>query len=148
MLLADMGLEDWDISIFGTDLSENVLEKARAAKYSQLEINRGLPVTMLVKHFVRESLLWELKPALRQMARFQTLDLRTTSRSIGPFDVILCRNVLIYFDVQTKLQIVNQIRTTLNPGGYLFLGASEVGLALGSNFSRLCTDDATYYQAV
>ena len=147
MLLADMGLLDWDISIFGTDLSENVLEKAREGKYSQLEINRGLPVTMLVKHFTRQSLLWELKPALRKVARFQTLDLRNTNRTIGPFDVIMCRNVLIYFELQTKLQIVDQIRTTMNPGGYFFLGASEVGLSVGPKFNRLCTNDATYYQA-
>jgi chemotaxis protein methyltransferase CheR len=147
MLLADMGLADWDISITGTDLAESVLEKAREGKYSQLEVNRGLPVTMLVKHFTRNQLLWELKPALRKMVRFQALDLRNIGRGLGPFDIIWCRNVLIYFDVDTKRQIVDQIRTTLNPGGYFFLGSSEVGLTLGTKFTRLNTNDATYYQA-
>jgi chemotaxis protein methyltransferase CheR len=147
MLLAEMGLQDWNISIVGTDLAENVLEKAREGKYSQLEVNRGLPATMLVKHFTRQQLVWEVKPALRKMARFQPLDLRHVSRDLGPFDVILCRNVLIYFDVDTKRQIVDQIRTTLQPGGFFFLGASEVGLTLGPKFLRLNTNDATYYQA-
>lgn len=148
MLLAEMGLQDWDVSIVGTDLAENVLEKARNARYSQLEVNRGLPVTMLVKYFTRQQLSWELKPALRKMVRFQALDLRYVSRDLGPFDVILCRNVLIYFDVETKRQIVDQIRETLNPGGYFFLGASEVGLSVGAKFTRRCTDDATYYRAI
>jgi chemotaxis protein methyltransferase CheR len=147
MLLAEMGLQDWNISIVGTDLAESVLEKAREGKYSQLEVNRGLPVTMLVKYFARQQLLWELKPTLRKMVSFQTLDLRNI-RGIGPFDIVLCRNVLIYFDVETKRQIVDQIRTNLNPGGYFFLGASEVGLSVGPRLTRLCTNDATYYQAV
>ena len=123
MLLAEMGLQDWTISIVGTDLAESVLEKAREGKYSQLEVNRGLPVTMLVKYFARQQLLWELKPVLRKMVSFQTLDLRNI-RGIGPFDIVLCRNVLIYFDVETKRQIVDQIRTNLSQGGYFFLGAS------------------------
>jgi chemotaxis protein methyltransferase CheR len=147
MLLAEMGLQDWTISIVGTDLAESVLEKAREGKYSQLEVNRGLPVTMLVKYFARQQLLWELKPVLRKMVSFQTLDLRNI-RGIGPFDIVLCRNVLIYFDVETKRQIVDQIRTNLSQGGYFFLGASEVGLSVGPRFARLCTNDATYYQAV
>jgi chemotaxis protein methyltransferase CheR len=148
MLLAEMGLQDWDITIVGTDLAENVLEKARAGLYTQLEINRGLPVTMLVKYFTRRKLLWELKPEIREMVRFQTLDLRTVDRAIGPFDIVLCRNVLIYFDLDTKRQIVDQIRTTLHPSGYFFLGASEVGLSVGPKFTRLCTNEATYYRAL
>lgn len=148
MLLAEMGLEDWDISIIGTDLAENVLDKAREAQYSQLEVNRGLPVTMLVKYFTRQKLLWELRPALKKMVRFQALDLRDVSRRIGSFDVILCRNVLIYFDMSTKMQIVDQLRDTLNLGGYFFLGASEVGLSVGPKFTRLSTNEATYYRAV
>jgi chemotaxis protein methyltransferase CheR len=148
MLLADMGLHDWNITIVGTDLAENVLERAREAHYSQLEVNRGLPVAMLVKNFTRQKLVWELKPNLRKMVRFQALDLRNANRVMGPFDVVLCRNVLIYFDVDTKRQIVDQVRTTLNPGGYFFLGASEVGLSLGPRFARLSTNEATYYQAV
>jgi chemotaxis protein methyltransferase CheR len=148
MLLTEMGLQDWDLNIVGTDLAENVLEKAREGKYSQLEINRGLPVTMLVKHFTRQQLLWELKPAMRKMVRFQALDLRNINNSIGPFDIVLCRNVLIYFDVDTKRQIVDQIRTIINPGGHFFLGASEVGLSVGPRFARLCSNEATYYQAV
>jgi chemotaxis protein methyltransferase CheR len=147
MLLAEMGLQDWEVSITGTDLAENVLEKAREGKYSQLEVNRGLPATLLVKYFTRNQLVWEVKPNLRRLVKFQALDLRNIGRGLGPFDIILCRNVLIYFDVDTKRQIIDQIRTTLNPGGYFFLGASEVGLTLGPKFTRLCTNDATYYQA-
>ncbi len=145
MLVSEMGLENWDLSIFGTDLAENVLDKAREGKYSQLEVNRGLPVTMLVKHFTRQHLLWELKPTVRKIVRFQQLDLRNI-RNIGPFDIVLCRNVLIYFDVETKHQIVEQIRSVLNPNGYFFLGASEVGLSVGPKFNRVCSNDATYYQ--
>lgn len=147
MLLTEMGLSDWHISIVGTDLAESVLEKAREGQYSQLEVNRGLPVTMLVKHFTRQNLMWELKPELRRMVCFQKLDLRNIEKAMGPFDVILCRNVLIYFDVRTKRQILDQIRDKLNPKGYFFLGASEVGLSVGTKFARLCTNNATYYRA-
>ena len=146
MLLCELGLEDWNITIVGTDLAENVLEKARAGRYSHLEVNRGLPVTMLVKYFTRQQIQWQLKPELTRMVRFQPLDLRNI-RGIGPFDIALCRNVLIYFDVDTKKQIVDQIRNTLNPNGYFFLGASEVGLSVGPRFDKRCTDEATYFQA-
>jgi chemotaxis protein methyltransferase CheR len=148
MLLAGMGLQEGDVTIVGTDLAENVLEKAREGKYSQLEVNRGLPAALLLKYFTRHQSLWQIKPAVRKMVRFHALDLRNIGHALGPFDVILCRNVLIYFGVDTKRQIVDQIRTVLHPGGHFFLGASEIGLDVGPGFARVSSNDATYYRAV
>lgn len=148
MLLSEVAPPDWSLSVVGTDLSENVLGRARQGKYTQLEVNRGLPPAMLAKYFKRRNLLWEVRPAISDIVRFQSLDLRKTGSTMGPFDVVLCRNVLIYFEISTKLQIVDLIRATIAPNGFLLLGASDVGLPLGSRFKRLCARDVTYYQAV
>jgi chemotaxis protein methyltransferase CheR len=148
IVLAEMGLSGWRIDLLGTDLSETVLARARAAQYSQLEVNRGLPVTMLVKYFTRDGAIWELKPELRRMAQFQMLDLRMTDSTIGSFDIVFCRNVLIYFDMETKRQIVSRIRSVMQPGGYLFLGATEVSIPVGPGFTRVTAQEAMFYQAV
>ena len=148
MLLLEMGLQHWDVKILGTDLSSNMLKRAAAASYSQLEVNRGLPASLLVKYFKQSGPTWELKPQVTKLASFQPLDLRAGMRGLGPFDIVFCRNVLIYFDLETKLRVAEQLRSTLSPGGYLFLGASEVNLPVGSRFARQALPGATFYKAV
>jgi chemotaxis protein methyltransferase CheR len=147
MLLLEMGLGYWDISILGTDLSTGVLQRARAGKYLQIEVNRGLPAQFLVKYFKREDLEWQLKDEVLRMVRFEQDDLRRGTSAMGPFDLVFCRNVLIYFDVDTKRNILGRIRQCLTPGGHLLLGGSETTLNLDDQFIRRPVGTAMLYQA-
>ncbi len=104
MLLLENGLSDWNIQILGTDFSSQVVERARSGKYQQIEVNRGLPAALLVKYFRRSGVDWQLSEQVRRMARFETIDLRKSMRALGPFDLVFCRNVMIYFDAETKKQ--------------------------------------------
>lgn len=148
MMLLEMGLRDWRIRILGTDLSEQVLERARKAKYMQIEVNRGLPASYLVKYFTRQGLEWQLKDVARNMVEFQQLDLRNSLRTMGPFDVVFCRNVLIYFDVPTKKKLLEEIRSTIHNGGYLLLGGAESTFGLSDRFERITIGQASLYRAV
>jgi chemotaxis protein methyltransferase CheR len=123
MMLLEEGLGDWDVQILGTDFSSQVVDRARAAKFQQIEVNRGLPASLLVKYFKRSHMEWQLADAVRRMVRFDTIDLRKSMRALGPFDVVFCRNVLIYFDGDTKQKILEELHGTLFRGGWLFLGA-------------------------
>jgi chemotaxis protein methyltransferase CheR len=146
MLLLEMGLGNWNISIVGTDLSDATVQKARAGKYLQIEVNRGLPAALLVKYFKREGLEWQLKDEVRRMVRFEQGDLRRDTQAMGPFDLVFCRNVLIYFDVETKRKILARIRRSLLPGGHLLLGGSETTLNLDDRFARRQVGTAMLYQ--
>jgi len=146
MMLLDMGLGDWRIDILGTDLSTNVLQRAQAAKYMQIEVNRGLPVAYLVKYFTRAGLDWQLKDEVRRMVRFAPIDLRQSMRVLGPFDVVFCRNVLIYFDIESKRKILGELRETLFRGGHLLLGGSETTLNLDDRFERRIVGQAVLYR--
>lgn len=147
MLLLEMGLEGWNIQILGTDLSEQILARAREGRYMQIEVNRGLPATSLVKYFDRRGLDWQLKERVRRMVTFEQFDLRKSMRTKGPFDVIFCRNVLIYFDAETKKQILRELRSALFPGGHLVLGGAESTLNLDNEFKRLPVGRTVFYQA-
>lgn len=147
IMLREMGLGDWNLNIVGTDLADNILERARAGRYMQIEVNRGLPASMLVKYFTRVGLDWQLKDEIRRMVRFERLDLRQGGRMMGPFDVVFCRNVLIYFDIETRRQILRQIRSTLVRGGYLLLGGAETTFNVDDQFVRKMIGQAVLYQA-
>jgi chemotaxis protein methyltransferase CheR len=142
----ELGLADWNVEIVGTDLSNPILERARSAKYLQIEMNRGLPAALLVKHFQRAGLDWQLKENVRRMARFSIFDLRQNMGSLGYFDLVLCRNVLIYFDMETRKRIIAGIRGQLFPGGYLILGASETTFNLDTSFQRKTLGGSVVYQ--
>lgn len=146
MMLLEMGLKDWHIQILGTDLNESILERARAGRYLQIEVNRGLPVSYLLKYFQRAGLDWQLKDEVRRMVHWQQFDLRGNMRTKGPFDVIFCRNVLIYFDTDTKRQILGGLAGSLFKGGHLMLGGAESALNLGDHFKRVEIGTATAYQ--
>jgi chemotaxis protein methyltransferase CheR len=147
MMLLEMGLGSWRIKIQGTDLSTQMAERARTGKYLQIEVNRGLPVGYLVKYFTRTGLEWQLKDEVRRMVEFSTFDLRESMSARGPFDVVFCRNVLIYFDVESKRKILNEIHGTLFRGGYLLLGGSETTLNLTNRFERRILGQTVLYQA-
>ncbi len=146
MTLLDLGYRDWNIQITGTDLSSQILDRATAGRYLQIEVNRGLPASLLVKYFQRAGLDWQIKDEVRRMTRFTPLDLRQSFRSLGTFDLILCRNVLIYFDMATRKSILGALRGALVPGGYLLLGASETTFNLDDSFLRKSIRNSTVYQ--
>ena len=147
MLLLEEGLRDWDIQILGTDFSAKVVERAQAANYQQIEVNRGLPAALLIKHFHCSGLQWQLSEAVRRMARFETIDLRKSMRTLGPFDLVFCRNVMIYFDNETKRNIMKEIHSTLFRGGWLLLGGAESAFGLDEWFERKTVGNVTVYVA-
>ena len=146
MMLCEMGLQDWNIEILGTDLNEKMVERARHGAFAQIEVNRGLPATHLVKYFERHDLEWRVKPILRKMCRFERFDLRHSMRMISNCDFVFCRNVLIYFDMDTKRQILAEIARIMAPGGYLLLGAAETTMNLSEAFERQAIDGASFYK--
>jgi chemotaxis protein methyltransferase CheR len=135
MLLKGMGtaLAGWRVEIVATDISQEVLEKSKSGMYSQFEVQRGLPIQMLVKYFDQVGEFWQLKPEVRSMVQFRELNLLKDFSHLGKFDVIFCRNVLIYFDQATKIDVFNRLLKANESDGYLFLGAAEtvVGLTNG-----------------
>ena len=147
MLLLESGFTDWNVQILGTDFSSAVLDRARTAKYQQIEVNRGLPANLLVKHFRRAGVEWQLSDPVRQLARFETIDLRKSMRALGPFDLVFCRNVMIYFDAETKKQIVKEIHGTLFRGGWLLLGGAETAFGAEEWFDKKTIGGATVYVA-
>jgi chemotaxis protein methyltransferase CheR len=121
--------------IVGTDLADKVVDRARSGVYSQFEIQRGLPINMLMKYFTqRPNNNWEINDALKSMVKFSTGNLLTSYAAMGKFDIIFCRNVLIYFDEKTKSEIIDRMSAILNPPGYLFLGGSETTHGLSTKF--------------
>lgn len=137
MILKDMSaaLNGWRVEIVATDLSQEVLEKSKAGIFSQFEVQRGLPIQLLVKHFTQAGEMWQLSPEIRAMVQFRQLNLLHDFSHLGAFDVIFCRNVLIYFDQETKTGVFNRLARVIEPDGFLVLGAAEtvVGLSTGFN---------------
>ena len=118
-------LAGWRIEIVATDLSQEVLEKSKAGLYSQFEVQRGLPIQLLVKYFTQLGELWQLSADIRGMVQHRQLNLLQDFSHLGKFDVIFCRNVLIYFDQETKSAIFERMSKMLEADGTLFLGAAE-----------------------
>jgi chemotaxis protein methyltransferase CheR len=148
MLLQERGLKGRTVNILGTDISEQILVTAREAKYVQFEVNRGLPAMYLVKYFQREGLDWRLKQELRDMVKFRRFDLRQPMSGLGRFHIIFCRNVLIYFDPETKTKILKQLATVLEPGGYLVLGGAESIMNLQERFERIADVTTAIYRKI
>ncbi len=121
-------------SILATDISDKVLEKAKTGLYSQFEVQRGLPVQLMVKYFEKANDLWRIDPRLQQHITFRKFNLLENFRGLGQFDVVFCRNVLIYFDQATKTDILNRLAQSIAPDGFLFLGAAETVMGLSDAF--------------
>jgi chemotaxis protein methyltransferase CheR len=124
----------WRIDILATDLSGEVLEKARLGLYSQFEVQRGLPIQLLIKHFAQVGELWQIAPELRAKVKYRQFNLLSEFTQLGLFDVIFCRNVLIYFDQQTKIDVLNRMARATSSDGYLVLGAAETVVGLVDSF--------------
>jgi chemotaxis protein methyltransferase CheR len=129
-----MKWQNWKIEIIGTDICTQVLEKAKAGTYSQFEVQRGLPIQMLIKYFTQEGDTWQLNNDIRNMVTFRSFNLLNNFIGLGSFDVIYCRNVLIYFDQNTKKQVLERMRKVLSDDGTLFLGAAETVLGITDAF--------------
>lgn len=130
-------LAGWHIDLRATDLSESILEDARQGRFNQVEINRGLPTPLLLKYFRREGMSWRLDERIRQMVRFEQLNLTRPWPTLPYMDVIFLRNVLIYFDVQTKQAILERALGLLKPDGYLFLGGCETAMFVHDGWEAL-----------
>jgi len=127
---AEAQLTGWRTDIMATDISREILVRAREGTYSQFEVQRGLAIQLLVKYFSKEGEHWRISPHLRNMVRFQEFNLLDDFAPLGTFDVVFCRNVLIYFDLETKKQVLEKIARMLPPDGVVFLGSSETVLGL------------------
>jgi chemotaxis protein methyltransferase CheR len=130
-------LVGWRVEIVATDLSLDVLEKATAGVYSQFEVQRGLPVQLLIKHFAQKGETWQLSPEIRAMVQFRPFNLLNDFAGLGGFDVVFCRNVLIYFDQPTKIDILHRIARLMPADGFLVLGAAETVVGLTEAFKPL-----------
>jgi len=136
MLLKEMGaaLSGWRVEIVATDLSQGVLEKSRAALFSQFEVQRGLPIQLLVKYFAQVGEMWQLNADVRAMVSHRQLNLLQDFSHLGSFDVIFCRNVLIYFDQDTKIGIFERLARVVEPDGFMVLGAAESVVGISDAF--------------
>ena len=146
MCLKEMSaaLSGWRVEIIATDLSQEVLEKSKSGLYSQFEVQRGLPIQFLVKYFKQTGELWQINPEIRAMVQHRQLNLLHDFSQLGTFDVIFCRNVLIYFDQETKINIFGRLAKAMEPDGFLVLGAAETVVGLTDVFKPLAERRGLY----
>lgn len=133
----------WSVDILATDISSEMLERTKQGSYSQLEINRGLPAPMMVKHFTKVGTHWQVSDQLRSMVRVQKFNLAAPFPPLPSFDVVFMRNVLIYFDTPTKRSILQRTQRVLNPQGYLVLGGAETTLGIDDQWERVAAGRTT-----
>jgi len=139
-------LRDWNIQILGTDLSPTVLAQARQGIYSQLEVNRGLPAPLLIKYFTKADTKWALRDDVKKLVEFRQMNLIKPWPIMPMFDVVFIRNVMIYFDVESKKTILKRVRQCLQPQGFLFLGTAETTINLDPELAPTTLGKATVYQ--
>lgn len=126
----------WQVEIVATDIAPSMLERVRQGRYSQLEVGRGLPAPMVVRHFQRVGPHWQVSEQLRSMVRVQHLNLAAPFPALPQFDVVFMRNVLIYFDLPTKQAVLQRVRNVMSPDGFLFLGGAETTLGVDETWHR------------
>ncbi len=139
MALKEMArdLSGWRIELLATDISNEVLEKARQGLYSQFEVQRGLPIQLLIKHFVQVGESWQIAPEIRAMVKYRQLNLLADFSHLGTFDLVFCRNILIYFDQATKIDLLNRLAKIVAGDGFLVLGAAETVVGLTDSFKTI-----------
>ena len=130
-------LAGWKVEIVATDISHEVLAKAKAGIYNQFEVQRGLPIQSLVKFFAQVGETWQIAPEIRGMVQFRQLNLLNDFAGLGTFDLVFCRNVLIYFDQDTKVDVLNRLARQMPPDGFLILGAAETVVGLTDAFKPM-----------
>lgn len=127
----------WQTEIIATDISDEILEKASSGEYTQFEVQRGLPVQLLVKYFEQKEDNWVVKDDIRKMIKYQNFNLLNDMSGLGMFDIILCRNVLIYFDEETKGDVLARMSERMPSDGFLFLGGAETVLGISDKFEPM-----------
>jgi chemotaxis protein methyltransferase CheR len=130
-------LAGWRVEIVGTDISHDALERAKSGLYTQFEVQRGLPIQLLVKYFKQQGDKWQIAPEIRSAVQYRSFNLLTEFASLGGFDVIFCRNVLIYFDQKTKGAILDRMAKLLPADGLLYLGGAETVLGVTERFQPM-----------
>jgi len=146
MALGEQMPAGWTYEIVATDISTEMLDRAQAGLFSQLEVNRGLPAAMLVRHFERDGANWRVSPALQKPITFKRLNLAAPLPPMPHFDVVFLRNVLIYFDVETKRAVLNRVSNLLRPDGWLFLGSAETTIGIDDRFERVPAGRTSAYR--
>lgn len=149
MILKEAGApwSGWSLDILGTDISKDILAQASEGAYSQFEVQRGLPIQLLMAYFTQDGNRWLISDEIKKMVRYQYLNLLDSLMSIGSVDVIFCRNVLIYFDEATKSDIFARLAKQLKPDGFLFLGGAETVLGLSDDFKPVPNSRGLYARA-
>ena len=137
----------WNVDILATDLSTEILAKAQAGLYSQFEVQRGLPIQLLVKYFKQAGDRWQIDSAIREMVRYRPFNLLDDLSGLGQFDVIFCRNVLIYFDQPTKQMVLERMARQLAPDGFLYLGGAETVVGITDKFQPMANHRGIYHHA-
>jgi chemotaxis protein methyltransferase CheR len=150
MLIRDHfpSLLSWDLRLLATDLNEEMLDRARTGRFSALEVSRGLPPDLLLRHFTYSGTCWVIQEPLRRMVEFKALNLNASWIGLGLFDLILLRNVLIYFDTLTKKTILVRLRQHLRLEGCLMLGTAETALNLDNGYESVHGENATYFRVL
>jgi chemotaxis protein methyltransferase CheR len=139
-------LQSWKITILATDISTEMLEKSKNGRYTQLEVNRGLPANYLVKYFKKDGVEWQIDENIRKMVEIRRMNLSVAWPLMPPIDLVMLRNVMIYFPVETKKQILKNMRSVLRPDAYLFLGTAETTINLDVNFTCESFKNVSYYR--
>lgn len=139
-------LASWKVNFIASDISKEMLDRCREGCYSQLEVNRGLPAPLLIKYFLKIGTEWIIKDDLRKMVELRQINLAETWSGLPPLDIVFMRNVLIYFDLQTKQNIFGKLSKLLKSDGYLFLGGAETTMGIDDHFMRVAVDKTSYYQ--
>jgi chemotaxis protein methyltransferase CheR len=137
-------ISGWRIEIIATDISNEVLGKARSGIYNQFEVQRGLPIALLLKYFTQISDNWQIAPSIRAMVQFRPLNLIGDFAHLGVFDVVFCRNVLLYFDQETKTRVLDRVARIMDRDGYLVLGAAETVVGLTDCFKPIADSRGLY----
>ena len=140
-------LQGWRVDIVGTDLSNEVLEKAKAGIYSQFEVQRGLPIQYLMKHFTKTNEVFQISSEIRAMVQYRALNLLESLQALAPMDVVFCRNVLIYFDQATKSKVLEAIARIMPADGVLFLGGAETVVGISNRFKPVPGQRGVYANA-
>ena len=150
MILREEGvkLAGWRFEITATDISAEMLEKSKAGFYSQFEVQRGLPVQYLVKYFAQMGDKWKIDPSLREIIQFREFNLLNDPAPLGTFDVVFCRNVLIYFDNDTKRQILDRVSRIMPADGFLYLGGAETVLGISDRFQAYPSERGVYCKII
>jgi chemotaxis protein methyltransferase CheR len=139
-------LQNWKVSILATDIATDMLEKSRNGRYTQLEVNRGLPANYLVKYFKKDGVDWQLDESVRKMVEIKRMNLSVAWPLMPPMDLVMLRNVMIYFPVDTKKQILKNMRSVMRPDGHLFLGTAETTINLDASFVCESFKNVSYYR--